>query len=79
MKHYKTIAHICRNEANKSNCIHKLGAVITKGKNKIICRGFNDNRRTKFLNSIQCCQHAEMSVATKFINSIVRKNQIKVC
>ena len=69
---------IINKEALKSNCVHKLGAVITKGRNKVICRGYNDNMRTSFLDMIVQCQHAEMSVATEFINSYVNPNHLKV-
>ena len=68
---------ICQ-EALKSNCIQKLGAIITKGRNKIISRGYNDNMRTSFLDLITPCQHAEMKVATQFINSYINPNQLKV-
>ena len=77
-KRHNTIRNICKEEAKKSPCIYKLGAVITKGRTKIICRAHNNNTRTKYLNNISCCLHAEMAVATKFINIYVRKNQIKV-
>jgi len=72
------IVAIACDEAKKSNCNQKLGAVITKGRNKIICRGHNDLNRTSYLNNISNCQHAEMNAATKFINSYVRPNHIKV-
>ena len=72
------IRHICRHEASQSPCTYKLGSVITKGRNKIMCSGFNDNMRTRYLHKTTCCQHAEMAVATQFINRYVRRNQIKV-
>jgi len=73
-----TLKNIAYNEALKSNCVHKLGAIITKGRSKIICRGYNDNMRTSFLDIIAQCQHAEMKVATEFINSYVVPNHLKV-
>lgn len=73
-----SVISLAINEALKSKCIHKLGAVITKGKNKIICSGYNNKMRTSYLNEITCCQHAEMSACNVFINSIVRRNQPKV-
>lgn len=73
-----TLTSIAGTTARKSECLQKLGAVITKGRTKIIFRGYNDVHRTAYLNNISNCQHAEMSVATKFINSYVRPNHIKV-
>uniref|UniRef100_A0A6C0IZZ8 Uncharacterized protein n=1 Tax=viral metagenome TaxID=1070528 RepID=A0A6C0IZZ8_9ZZZZ len=73
-----SVQKILKEQALKSNCIQKLGAVITKGRNKIICRGHNDNMRTSFLNIISPCQHAEMNVATQFLNSFIKPNQLKV-
>ena len=59
-------------EAEKSPCNFKHGAIITIS-NKILIRGFN-NPRTKFLRNIKSCQHAEMSVITKFETFIKKKN-----
>ena len=73
-----TVMSIACNQATKSDCIHRLGAVITKGRSKIMCRGHNDPNRTSFLNMVSNCQHAEMNVATKFVNTYVRPNHIKV-
>ena len=73
-----SITSIAANQALKSDCVHKLGAVVTKGRNKIMCRGHNDPHRTTFLNAVTNCQHAEMNVATKFINTFVRPRHIKV-
>lgn len=77
-KKNNTIRNICRNQAENSPCTYKLGSAITKGRRKIMCRGYNDNMRTRYLDKITCCQHAEMAVATQFINRYVRRNQIKV-
>jgi len=65
---------IASNIAFRSPCLYRLGAVITKGRNKVVCRGYNTNKRSAFLGKISCCQHAEMAVATKFINTHVRRN-----
>ena len=61
------ITNLAFEQAELSQCKNKHGAIITKG-SKIICKGFN-NPRTKFLNMINCCSHAEMDVMRKFINS----------
>ena len=74
----KTITTLAYDEALKSGCAQKLGAVITKGRSKVICTGHNDPNRTSFLNIVSNCQHAEMNVATKFINTYIRPNHIKV-
>ena len=73
-----SILSIAYNEAKKSPCNFKLGAVITKGRKKIMCRSYNNNMRTKYLDEVSCCQHAEMAVATQFINRFVRPRQYKV-
>lgn len=65
------ICNIAYYEALKSNCKMKHGAVITKGP-KIICKGCNSSR-SKYLNSITGCLHAEISVAKEFIKIIKRK------
>jgi len=72
------IKRICFEQAEMSPCSHKLGAVITKGRSKIIFRSHNTNLRTTFLHKITCCQHAEMGVATQFFNRFWRRNQLKV-
>ena len=73
-----TMASIAGKQAQKSPCLHRLGAVLTYGRKKPICVGYNNNMRTSYLGKINCCQHAEMAVATKFIQSHVNRNQIKV-
>lgn len=62
------------NEAIKSPCNYKLGSVITRGRKRIILKGYNTNQRTSYLKQTTCCQHAEMSVVTKFMNILVRRN-----
>ena len=56
----------------------KLGAVITKGRHKIICSSHNTSLRSSYLKNISNCVHAEMAVATKFIHTHIRPNHIKV-
>ena len=73
-----SVMDIAYNNAKDSPCNYKLGAVITKGRSKIMCSSFNTNMRTTYLGEVSCCQHAEMAVATKFINTHVRRNQSKV-
>lgn len=65
------------NEALKSPCNYRLGSVITKGRRRIVMKGYNTNQRTTYLKQITCCQHAEMSVVTKFMNGFVRRNYKK--
>jgi len=73
-----SIKRLCCQEARKSPCLYKLGAVITKGRRKIMCSSYNNNMRTRYLDQITCCQHAEMAVATQFVNRYIRRNQLKV-
>ena len=63
--------------AMESKCQHMVGAMIVKG-NTVYARGYN-NRRTRYLGMRDCSQHAEMAAATKFINSVVRRNPKKYC
>ena len=67
-------ADLAFEQAQLSPCNFKHGAVISKG-SKIICKAYN-NPRTKYLNWINCCSHAEMAVATKFINSYLPNNKV---
>ena len=69
---------IAYNEALKSDCNFRLGAVITKGKKNVICSSHNTALRSSYLGNITNCMHAEMAVATKFINIHVRPNHLKV-
>ena len=62
------------NEALKSPCNYRLGSVITKGRRRIVMKGYNTNQRTSYLKQTTCCQHAEMAVVTKFMNGFVRRN-----
>lgn len=72
------VSHMACKEASKSDSNYRLGSVITKGRKKVICKGYNTSTRTTFLNNLSNCMHSEMAVATKFINTHVRPNQIKV-
>ncbi len=74
----KRFQSIATEVAKRSPCVHKHGALITRG-NKIFASGYNDNMRTSFLGKHDCCMHAEMSAATEFINCAVRKNKKKFC
>ena len=62
---------IAFDQALLSPCKNKHGAIITKG-SKVVCKGFNNNR-TKYLNCIDCCTHAEMDVARSFVNRYLKK------
>ena len=59
------------------------GAVITGKGGKIFCKGYNKGNRTKILNNIFTCTHAEMDVVNKLINGILYpkygKNYKKHC
>ena len=77
MSSKNTILNLAISQARQSNCIHKLGSVLTKG-NKILYRGYNNNMRTKFQHTINCCLHAEMSVINQFINIYVRPKRYKL-
>jgi len=74
----KRFQSIATEIAKSSPCVHKHGSLITRG-NKIVASGYNNNMRTSFLGKHDCCMHAEMSAATEFINSTVRKNKKKFC
>ena len=69
----KNIQTIATEIAKKSPCSHKHGSLITRGSNKIVATGFNNNMRTEFLGKHDCCMHAEMAAALKFINGSVRR------
>ena len=73
-----SVINIAYNEAHKSVSNFRLGAVITKGRGKIICSSHNTSLRSSYLNNITNCIHAEMAVATKFIHTRIRSNHIKV-
>lgn len=69
------VKNIARDEADKSPCLHKHGAVISKGKH-IFTSGHNTYFRNSFM-SYNCedyCIHAEMAAANSFINIFQRTN-----
>ena len=65
-------SNIAFSAALKSTQRYKHGAVITKN-GKIICIGHNKGMRTKCLNHIRSCVHAEIDVANKLINMLKKK------
>lgn len=78
-KSIRQIQNVATNAAFHSNCDHKHGAVITRGKHTIVATGCNDNKRTSYMGKVDCCLHAEISAAMNFINSTVRRNKKKYC
>lgn len=62
------IINLATEEALKSTQTFRHGAVITKGSGKIICSGYNKGARTKILNQVFTCTHAEMDVLNKLVN-----------
>tara|TARA_B110001469_G_C9628859_1_gene314277 strand:- start:1071 stop:1514 length:444 start_codon:yes stop_codon:yes gene_type:complete len=59
-------------EALKSTQNFKHGAVITGKGGKVLCSGYNKGNRSKVLDSIFTCVHAEMDVINKFVNGTLR-------
>ena len=74
----QSVINMAIKQANKANGIHKLGAVITKGRKKFICGNYNNNLRTSYLGEISCCQHAEMAAVCSFLNTHIKPRQYKV-
>ena len=73
-----TKLRLARQLSQKSNCKQKLVAFITKGRHKMMYKGFNSSLRTQFMmKEVRCCQHAEMNVVTQFMNRFIRKNSHK--
>ena len=68
-----SIVSMAAKAADKSSGIHSIGAVITLGTTKPVAVGYNTNKRTAFRfgsrRLVTCSQHAEMSVASRFLNS----------
>ena len=77
MTRIQNLKELTTQTAMKSPCRFMVGAMIVKG-NKVYATGYN-NRRTRFLGMRDCSQHAEMAAASKFINSVVRRNPKKYC
>ena len=68
--------HLCKDIHMKCENKHRLCAIITKGKNKVLFIGNNDSNRTKCGQTLSFSTHAEMSVVNQFMNH-VRKNEHK--
>ena len=73
----KKIQSLATEIAMNSPCVHKHGSVITRGSNKILACGCNNNMRSEFLGKHDICMHAEMAAALKFINGSVRRKEKK--
>jgi len=65
--------NIAVDQAYNSSINIRHGAVITKG-SKIMCKGYNTSR-SKFLNTMELCSHAEMDVIRKFYNTILYRKE----
>jgi tRNA(Arg) A34 adenosine deaminase TadA len=67
-----SIVNLAVEAAKKSKGTHSIGAVITYGTRKPVISGCNTNKRTVYRfgsnRMIACSQHAEMSVASRFLN-----------
>jgi len=77
MTRWTKLRNVATQEAMKSNCTYKHGAIIMKG-GKVVAKGHN-TYRTKFLDKLDYCQHAEMSAVTRFITDTVRKKEKRYC
>jgi tRNA(Arg) A34 adenosine deaminase TadA len=66
------IINLAAEEALKSTQTFRHGAVITKGSSKVVCLGYNKGNRTKVLNNIFTCMHAEMDALNKLVNCILK-------
>ena len=66
-------SNIAYNASLKSDQKFRHGAVITKN-SKIICVGHNQGKRTKCLNNIRSCVHAEMDAAHKLVKMLKKKH-----
>ena len=69
-------SNIAYNASLKSDQKFRHGAVITKN-SKIICVGHNQGSRTKCLNNIRSCVHAEMYAANKLVKMLKKKHGAK--
>ena len=65
-------SNIALSAALNSTQRYKHGAVITKN-GKVICLGHNKGMRTKCLNNIRSCVHAEIDAANKLVLILKRK------
>ncbi len=66
---FSDIASLC---AQKSKVNFRHGAIITKN-SKVIVKGFNDGTRTKILDQIHPCVHAEIDALHKLIQILKKK------
>ena len=66
------IMAVASTEALKSTQNYKHGAVITGKGGKVLCSGYNKGNRSKVLDNIFTCVHAEMDVINKFINGTLK-------
>ena len=58
-------------EALKSEQTFRHGAVITGRGGKILAAGYNKGNRTKVLNYVFTCVHAEMDAISKLVNRVL--------
>ena len=74
---------LAANEAQKSTQSFRHGAVIIGPGGKMICSGYNKGNRTKILDKIFTCTHAEIDALNKLINNYLwpkyGKNYKKYC
>ena len=74
---------IAANEALNSKQTFRHGAVIIGPGGKMICSGYNKGNRTKILDKVFTCTHAEIDVLNKLINNYLwpkyGKNYRKYC
>ena len=66
--------NLAAEQALNSTQSFRHGAVITGPGGKVICKGFNKGNRTKILNKIFTCTHAEVDVLNKLINYLKHKH-----
>jgi hypothetical protein len=80
-----SIVKLAIDAAEKSSGTHSIGAVITRGTRKPIMIGYNTNERSVYRfgsnRIIACSQHAEMSVASRFLNNVRagKMSRVKEC
>jgi len=73
----RKLVDIAVGQARQSECMYKLGALITRGK-QIYSSRPNDNTRSQFLKEYRDASiHAEMNAVNEFINTTVRHRQNK--
>lgn len=67
---FGTLAFQCALDSNQR---YRHGAIITKN-SKVIVKGYNDGTRTKILDQIHPCVHAEIDALNKLISLLKKKN-----